>query len=71
MIYYIYFFIYDQYSLAVDLSARYTKFEEAINFPQMTVPQFFLHSLKNYVNPIAASHSAKSELCYICFLAVF
>ena len=39
--------------LKVDL--RYSKFKNFTSFRRMTEAQFYLHSLKHYVNPLAVS----------------
>ena len=40
---------------------RYTDFEAMRNFPRMTVAQWYLFSLKNYVNPLCVSWHQLSE----------
>ena len=34
---------------------RYTLFEDMQNFPRMSVAQWYLYSLKEYVNPLCVS----------------
>ena len=34
---------------------RYTQFDEMRNFPRMTVAQWYLLSLKDYINPLCVS----------------
>ena len=37
------------------VTLRYTQFEEMRNFPRMTVAQWYLLSLKDYINPLCVS----------------
>ena len=43
---------------------RYTHFEDIMNFSRFTLAQFFLKSLKQYINPLCAP----CLLEHICFL---
>ena len=42
---------------------RYSKFDEFTNFPRLTAPQFVLHSLHNYINPLCVPCLNEPMLC--------
>ena len=37
------------------VQSRHIKFENMTNFRRMTVPQFYIHSLKEYINPLCVT----------------
>lgn len=52
---YIYIISFDPVQSLTSCQLRYTQFEDMPNFPRMTVPQWYLYSLKDYVNPLCVS----------------
>jgi hypothetical protein len=52
---YIYIISSDPVQSLTSCQLRYTQFEDMPNFPRMTVPQWYLYSLKDYVNPLCVS----------------